>query len=374
VLLGDVESIDPVARVVKLADGELKFDYLIVCTGVSHSYFGHDEWSTLAPGLKTIEDALEIRRRFLLAFEQAERESDAEARATALTFVVVGGGPTGVELAGAMIEIARKAIPRDFRSVNTASARVILIEGQDRVLAGFPPESSQRAKRDLEELGVQVLLGTRVTNIDEQGVEVTPAGGGEARRINAASVIWAAGVRGSPIAGSLGVALDKAGRVPVGPDLSIPGHANIFVAGDLASITMPASERPVPGVAPAAMQMGRHAGRVIREELLAQSRGLDADPAHRAHFVYVNKGELATIGRARAVGVLGFGLKLKLAGFVAWALWACVHVAYLIGFRNRLFTMLDWVWSYLFFERGARLITGDSRLHLREKQPVTPEV
>lgn len=364
VLLADVRSIDLRTREVVLADDRVSFDYLILAAGVTHSYFGHDAWAPAAPGLKTIEDALEIRRRFLLAFEAAERESDPAARRAALTFLVVGGGPTGVELAGAMIEIARRAISRDFRSVDTTSARVVLVEGQERVLAAFPPECSARALRDLQELGVEVLLGARVVGVDSAGVDVQRPGGAPPERIAAANVIWAAGVRASPLAESLGVPLDRSGRVIVGQDLSIPGHSHVFICGDLATITMPGAANPVPGVAPAAVQMGRHAAKIIAAELGELASHSAPDPVHRPPFRYVNKGELATIGRAKAVGIMGFGLGWRLSGFFCWAFWGAVHIVYLIGFRNRVVTVLDWLWAYIFFDRGARLITGDSTVRL----------
>ena len=374
VLLGEVKAIDTRLREVVLTDDRVSYDYLIIAAGVSHSYFGHEAWAPMAPGLKTIDDALEIRRRFLLAFEAAERESDAGARAATLTFVVVGGGPTGVELAGAMIEIARRSIPRDFRSVDTAAARVVLVEGQDRVLAAFPESCSTRALRDLVELGVEVILNARVVGIDAGGVEVLRAGAEKPDRIEAGNVVWAAGVRASPIAESLGVPLDRSGRVIVGQDLSIPGHSEVFVCGDLATVTMAGAPHPVPGVAPAAVQMGNHAARIIMAELAELASHGTPDPVHRPAFRYVNKGELATIGRAKAVGVMGFGLGWKLSGMACWLFWGAVHVVYLIGFRNRLITMIDWIWSYFFFARGARLITGNSTLTIRKPAEALGEV
>lgn len=352
VLLAQAQHVDPDRRVLVLSDGELPYDVLVIATGATHSYFGHDEWAGRAPGLKTVEDALEIRRRFLLAFEAAEREPDARRRRALLTFLVIGAGPTGVEMAGAIAEIARGVLKRDFRTIDTASARVILVEAQDRVLpAGFPPELSERARRDLLAMGVEVRTGQRVT-----AVESPPATGvfiGE-ERIEAENVIWAAGVKASPLGAGLGAPLDTSGRVRVAPDLSVPGRPDIFVVGDLASVDDPHTGKPVPGVAPAAMQMGRHVGRIVAAEARARARGLAPPP--RSPFRYHDKGTLATIGRARAVGVVsGF----KVAGFVAWALWALVHVMSLIGFRNRLLVMLEWAWAYLVYERGARLITGD---------------
>lgn len=376
VLLADVSSIDPQARVVKIkpAPGDsstveqsLPYDHLVLAAGVTHSYFGRDDWASLAPGLKSVEDATAIRAKFLTAFEAAERATDPYERRYHLTFIVVGGGPTGVELAGAMAEIARSILTSEFRSIKTETARVILVEANERVLSSYPTDLSARAKRDLESLGVQVLTSSRVTHIDPRGVEIriaraldlpASAPDPEPLRVDAATVVWAAGVKASPLAASLGVPLDKAGRVLVNPDLSIPNHPEVFVAGDLASAMQHAApSKPVPGVAPAAMQMGRYVARVIRAELAARAQEQSL-PA-RAPFVYINKGELATIGRNKAVGVLGFGLNFPFAGFFAWLFWALIHVTYLIGFRNRLLVMFDWVWSYIFFSRGARLITTD---------------
>ncbi len=366
VILAEAVAIDPVARVVKLADGEQPYDYLILAAGMANSYIGHDAWAAHAPGLKSVEDALEVRHRFLLAFERAERETDPEAIRAALTFVVVGGGPTGVETAGAMAEIARRSIPREFRLVNTAAARVILIEAGARVLAAFPPDLSAAGLQHLKDLGVEVRLSSRVEVIDDLGVVVRGPDGPE--RIDAGTVVWAAGVRGAAVAATLGVPLDRAGRVPVGPDLSIPNHPEVFVVGDLAAAT-DVTGRPTPGVCPAAMQMGSFAAGIIDRE--ARAAAAAAGPARagpaRPAFRYVNRGELATIGRARAVGVIGFGFGAHLKGWVAWALWAGVHITYLIGFRSRLLVLIDWAWAYIVFERGARLITGDTAVRLRTR-------
>ena len=349
VVMGDVTGIDTEARVVHLSGGEaIPYDTLIIATGATHSYFGHEQWAPHAPGLKTIDDALAIRRRFLLAFESAERAGDDASRRAALTFVVIGAGPTGVELAGAMSEISRSALHRDFRRIDTATARVVLIEAQDRVLSTYPYQASVRALKDLKALGVEVLLESRAVEIDAQGVTVVGAHVPDPFRIDAGSVIWAAGVKGSPIATSLGVPLDHAGRVIVKPDLSVPGHPEILVAGDLAHLDDPRTGAPVPGVAPAAMQMGDHVARLIHRSLTAH------DPP-RAPFRYKDKGTLATIGRNRAVACV-FGRVHS--GFFAWLFWALLHVYYLIGFRNRLLTMLEWAWAYITFNRGARLITG----------------
>jgi NADH:ubiquinone reductase (H+-translocating) len=323
----------------------------VVATGATHSYFGHEEWAGLAPGLKSLEDATEIRRRFLLAFEVAERETDELKRQGELTFVIVGAGPTGVELAGAMVEIARKTIPRDFRAIDTKAARVVLVEAGERVLPSFPVELSHRAERDLKELGVEVRVGWRVVGVDEDGVTVEHAVKGKTwnERINAKNVVWAAGVQASPLGRMLGET-DRSGRVRVGPDLSISGHPEVFVIGDLAAVSDKAGQA-VPGIAPAAMQMGRYVARLIVREIRTKS-------ALREPFVYRNKGTLATIGRARAIADLP---RLKIAGFAAWVLWAVIHIAFLISFRTRLMVMIDWAWSYIFFERGARLITGSPR-------------
>lgn len=342
VWLAKAVDIDTARRVVKLTDGELTYDYLIVATGVTHAYFGNDEWEPLAPGLKTIEDATEIRRRFLIAFEAAEREADPEARRALLTFVIVGGGPTGVELAGAMAEIARQVMPGDFRAIDTTTARIILVEGLPRILPSYEEDSSERARRQLERLGVEVRTGARVTQIADECVTV-----GDSERVAAANVFWAAGVEASPLGAKLGVPLDRAGRVEVEPDLSIPGHREVFVAGDLASLEQ--DGEPVPGVAPAAMQMGRYLARMIR-------RDLDGKP--REPFRYFDKGSLATVGRAAAVAEFG---RVHLSGFIAWITWAVVHIVYLIGFRNRLVVMIQWAWAWLLYQRGIRLITNDSK-------------
>ena len=339
VILGEAVEVDLAARKVILRDEELKFDYLILATGATHSYFGHDDWEPSAPGLKTVEDAVEIRRRVLVAYEAAERESDAAAQREWLTFVIVGGGPTGVEMAGALAEISRRVLARDFRRIEPRRARIILIEAAGRVLPAMSPESSRSASRQLERLGVEVLTSTAVTGVDDNGVNHASA------RIAARTVIWAAGVAASPLARSLGVPLDRAGRVAVEPDLTLRGEPRVFIIGDLAA--MQQDGKPVPGVAPAAMQQGRHAARNIIRSI----RGEPREP-----FRYADKGTLATIGRAAAV--IDFG-RIHLSGFVAWMLWLVVHIFYLIGFRNRVLVLTEWAWVYLRNERGARLITGD---------------
>ncbi|MEO8033512.1 MAG: NAD(P)/FAD-dependent oxidoreductase [Acidobacteriota bacterium] len=339
VLLGDATSIDVGRRVITLADGQLTYDYLVVATGATHSYFGHPEWEDDAPGLKTIDDALSIRRRVLLAFEAAERELDPVRQAAYLTLVVIGAGPTGVELAGALSEIARQTMVRDFRRIDPKSARVILVEGRDRVLPPYPPALSARAAQQLAALGVEVLTGATVTGVSDREVRI-----GE-RIIPAHTVLWAAGVQASPLARSLGAPLDRAGRVLVEPDLTIPGHPEVFVIGDLAAVKQ-ADGTMVPGVAPAAIQEGQHMATNL-------SRLVNGQPTVR--FRYRDKGSLATIGRAAAVADFGaFGL----SGFLAWMAWLTIHIFFLIGFRNRFLVITQWAWAYLTYQRGARLITG----------------
>lgn len=351
VWMGEAVDVDVESRTVVLADGRLGYDYLVVATGATHAYFGHDEWAERAPGLKTVEDAVELRGRFLVAFEAAEREADAAARRRHLTFVVVGAGPTGVELAGAMAEIARRDMPRDFRAIDTTTARILLLEGSPRVLPTYPESLSAKARRQLERLGVEVRTDAFVTRIEQDAVYV----GDE--RIEAANVFWAAGVAASPLGARLGAPLDKAGRVLVEPDLSIPGHPEVFVVGDLAQVRQDGGQ--VPGVAQAAMQGGRHAARQIARDLAGKPR---------RPFRYRDKGNLATIGRAAAVADLG---RLKLSGFPAWFVWVFIHILYLIGFRNRLVVLIQWAWAYLWHHRAIRLITGDARLHLERARSGT---
>jgi NADH:ubiquinone reductase (H+-translocating) len=347
VWMGEVVGVDVEAREVLLEDGTAAhYDYLLLATGATHAYFGRDEWARHAPGLKTVDDATEMRRRFLLAFESAEREADADARRRLLTFVIVGAGPTGVELAGAMAEIARQVMPQDFRAIDTTATRIILLEGVDRVLPTYPPELSAKALRQLEKLGVEVRTNALVTEIGDDHVNI----GDE--RIDAENVFWAAGVAASKLGASLGVETDRAGRVPVSPDCSVPGRPEVFVAGDLASM-MQANGAPVPGVAQGAIQMGKHAARQIM-------RDLDGKP--RRDFSFVDKGDLATIGRAAAVARIR---GLKLSGFTAWLIWVVVHIMYLIGFRNRVLVMMQWGWAYLTYHRGIRLITGDQQVELQ---------
>jgi len=342
VLLGEATAVDPVGRTLRVDGRDLDYDFLVVAAGAGDSYFGHDEWRPWAPGLKSLDEALEIRRRVLLAFERAEWESDEAVRRELLSFVVVGGGPTGVELAGALCEIARHSLVRDFRDIDPAQATVLLVEAAGRVLPAFPPDLSAKAARQLEALGVTIRTGARVTKIDGEAVWL----GDE--RIGARTALWAAGVAASPLGTSLGVPLDRQGRVRVEADLSVPGRPEIFVAGDLAAIEQ--DGRAVPGLAPAAMQEGRHAARSIRRRLSGQPT---------RSFRYVDKGTLATIGRSAAVAdIRGW----KISGFFAWAAWLGIHIFFLIGFRNRLLVMIEWAWAYVTWQRGARLITGkDSR-------------
>jgi NADH:ubiquinone reductase (H+-translocating) len=340
VLMADVLGIDVARQTVLLDDGKaIGYDYLIVGTGAAHSYFGHDEWAPNAPGLKTLEDALEIRRRILTAYERAEREEDPARRAPWLTFAVIGAGATGVEMAGTLTEIARHTLRGEFRRFDSREARVILLEGSPTVLSTYPPELQEKAKLQLERLGAVVRTGARVTSIDADGVMI-----GE-ERIAAKTVIWAAGVAASPLGKSLGVALDRAGRVPVGPDLTIAGHPEVFVVGDLAAAA--SDGKPVPGISPAAKQMGRYAAKCILHRL----KGKAALPPFR----YIDYGQIATIGRNAAVAVIG---KLHLSGYPAWLVWLFVHIFFLIGFRNRIVVMIDWAVAYWSFERNARIVAG----------------
>ena len=343
VILGEASSIDTRRKIVQLLDGEVAYDYLIVATGATHSYFGHDQWLEPAPGLKTLEDAVEIRRRVLVAYEAAEREVDALEAANWMTFVIIGAGPTGVEMAGALAEISRRVLERDFRRIDPGKARIILIEAGMKVLPAMSPESSASARRQLERLGVEVITDSPVTAIDDRGV--THGG----TRLDSRTVIWAAGVAASPLGKALGastgVTLDRAGRVIVNQDLSVAGADGVFVIGDLASIK--SDGKPVPGLSPAAMQEGRHAAKNI----LRLIRGEATIP-----FRYRDKGTLATIGKAAAVADIA---GLHLSGLVAWLMWLFVHIFFLIGFRNRFIVIVEWAWTYVRNDRGARLITGD---------------
>jgi NADH dehydrogenase len=341
VVLGTVDGIDLVAKQVILGETRVAFDFLIVATGARHSYFGHDDWERFAPGLKTLEDATAQRKRILLAFERAELEPDAAERARLTTFVVIGGGATGVETVGAIAELAKKALARDYRRINPASARIILAEAADRVLGAFPKDLSEHARRSLEKLGVEVRLGAAVTAVDDDGIML----GSE--RIESRCVIWAAGVQSSPAARWLDIPADRAGRATIGDDLRAPGRDDVFVIGDCAAVSDP-DGKPLPGVAPVAKQQGEYAARAIKAALAGEPF---AKP-----FRYIDFGNLATVGRKAAVADFrGFHLK----GFVGWLVWSAAHIYFLIGFRNRIAVSIDWLWSYLTFERGARLITGD---------------
>ncbi len=340
VLLGEAVSVDLPSRSLQLKDGILHYDYLILATGASHAYFGHEDWEAYAPGLKSLEDALEIRRRILLAFEKAERETDEGRRQALLTFVIVGGGPTGVELAGAIAEISRQVLVSDFRNINPREAHVLLLEAGPRILAAFPEELSAAAEASLLKLGVGIRKNCPVTSI-EPGLVGLATG-----TFRAETVLWAAGVQASPLARSLGVPLDRVGRVLVEKDLTIPGHPEAFVIGDLAAFTYQTG-KPLPGVSPVAIQQGIHAARNIQ-------RAVRGEPT--APFHYWDKGNLATIGRAHAVADFG---RIRISGLIAWLAWLFVHIFFLIGFRNRFIVIFEWAWAYFTFQRGARLITGD---------------
>ena len=341
VLLANATHIDPHTQTVAFDDGmsQLVYDYLIVATGARHAYFGHDEWEAHAPGLKSIEDAFEMRQRFLMAFELAEKsDSDAERQAL-MTFVIVGGGPTGVELAGALAEIVKGALRRDFRRIDTRRARVLLVEAGSRILSTFPEELSAVAKRDLEKLGVEVRLDAPVTNITESLVTIGT------EQIRAGAIFWAAGNAASPLGAMLGATTDRSGRVQVAPDLSVPAYPNVFVVGDLCTIAR-RDGTPVPAVAPTANQTGAHAGRMIARSVAGKSR---------TPFVYFHKGDLATIGRHKAVSVFG---RVTVTGYISWLLWVFVHLMYLVGFRNRVIVFVQWAYAYFTYQRGVRLISG----------------
>jgi NADH dehydrogenase len=339
VLLAEARAIDPGTRTVTLDEGAISYDYLIVATGATHAYFGHPEWEAFAPGLKSLDDALEIRRRTLLAYEIAEREDDPEGRKRLLTFVVIGGGPTGVEMAGAIAEIAHHTLTHEFRTISTAQSRVVLIEAGPSILSTFPEDLRQAARRSLERLEVEVMEGTRVTGIDQKGVLI-----GE-RRLDAGTVIWAAGVAASPLARSLGVPLDRVGRVPIEPELHLAGHPELYVIGDLA-VLKGADGQPLPGVAPVAQQQARHAARNI-------VRSIKREPLQP--FAYHDPGTMATIWRAAAIAQIG---RVHLSGLIGWLVWLFVHIMNLVGFRNRLMVLIQWAGAYISFQRSVRLITG----------------
>ncbi len=345
VLMAEVTGFNLNQHVVETPEEKIPYDYLIVASGARHAYFGHDDWEPLAPGLKTIEDALEIRRRVLLAFELAERRAAAGETGEPLNFAVVGAGPTGVELAGTLAEISRHALAHEFRSIDPKQTHILLIEGGPRVLPAYADDLSQSAQEQLQRLGVEVRTSTIVTRIEPGVVHMGDS------KLNAAVVLWAAGVAASPLGGKLGAPVDRAGRVLVQPDLSVPGHPEVFVIGDLAAVN-DASGKMLPGVAPVAMQQGNFVAKLIRQRV---SGDVDSRPT----FHYWDKGSLATIGRAAAVAEFG---KLHISGFIAWLAWLFVHILFLIGFRNRLLVFIQWAWSYLTYERGARLITGSTSL------------
>jgi len=338
VLLDEATDVDFNNQTVELRDSKLKYDYLVLATGGRTSYFGHDEWETFAPGLKDLDDAVEIRRRVLLAFEEAEKETDPERRRALMTFVVVGGGPTGVELAGAIAELSHFVLARDFRSIYPEEAEILLLEGGPKILPSFAPDLSKSAHRQLADLGVRVLTGAQVTGIDEHGVYLG------AESVRSATVIWAAGVRATSLTQRLGAPIDRAGRVLVNRDLTVPGHHNVFAIGDMTCLEQ--DGKPLPGVSPVAMQMGRRVAGNIRNDLAGK-------PYEEFH--YFDKGNMATIGRKAAIAEIG---KLHLSGFMAWMAWLVVHIFFLIGFRNRFMVLFNWAWSYFTYQRGARLITG----------------
>jgi NADH dehydrogenase len=387
VLMAEVTGFDLARRVVNIPDSEIAYDYLIVAAGAAHSYFGHDEWEPYAPGLKTIEDALEIRRRVLLSFELAERQAAEGKPPTPLNFVVVGGGPTGVELAGTLAEISRHALTHDFRSIDPARTHILLLEGGSRVLPAYAEDLSRSAQEQLNHLGVEVRTSTVVTQIEPGAVDAGNT------RFPATVILWAAGVAASSLGKSLGMPIDRAGRVLVEPDLSLPGHPEVFVIGDLAALK-DEHGKLLPGVAPVAIQQGRFVGKLIREELKSGSLKSQGTPpfsrtsraggdfgvhdfnsevssSQRLAFHYWDKGSLATIGRAAAVAQFG---RIHISGFIAWLSWLFVHILFLIGFRNRLLVFIQWAWSYVTYERGARLITGSTYLPgwAPDQQPQNP--
>jgi NADH dehydrogenase len=354
VVLAKVSGVDLPRREVIAEGRRIPFDYLIVATGAQHAYFGHDDWAGYAPGLKTIDDATYLRRRILLAFEKAEAEPDPDERRRLLNFVVVGGGPTGVEMAGAIAELARRALASDFRNIDPRSARIILVEAAPRLLTAFDEPLSDKARRSLEQLGVEVKLGAAVTDCDCSGVTVGT------ERIESRTLIWAAGVQASPAGTWIGAETDRAGRIKVRADLSIPGHPNVFAIGDTASVTGPDGKQ-LPGVAPVAKQQGKYVAGLLK----ARVNGKDVGP-----FRYRDFGSLATIGRKRAVVQLG---KLRISGFIAWVIWSVAHIYFLIGFRNRIVVAMNWLWNYVTFQRGTRLITGLSGSRVEDMPMPEPQ-
>lgn len=347
VILAEVQAVDVVARIVRTGESEIHYDYLIVATGARHSYFGHEEWEKLAPGLKSLEDAVEIRRRILMAFEFAEKTSDPAAQAAAMNFVVIGGGPTGVEMAGAIAEISRETLARDFRHIDPSTARVILVEGEKRVLSSFPEDLSASARRQLEDLGVEVMTGVHAEKLTEKGLEVA------GKFIPCRVKIWAAGNTASFVGKTLGVPVDRVGRVIVHDDLTIPDHPEVQVIGDLANFSGSKDGKPLPGVSPVAIQQGRHAAHNILHMIAG---------AKPQRFYYWDKGSMATIGRNKAVADLNF---MHISGFPAWLAWLFIHVLFLVGFRNRIAVLFQWAWAYLTFNKGARLITRNFQAEQR---------
>jgi NADH dehydrogenase len=369
VLLAEVTGVDFDARQVQSREAApLEYDYLVIATGAQNGYFGHDDWQAAAPGLKDLDDAVEIRRRVLLAFEAAEREPDPIAQRRNLTFVVIGGGPTGVELAGAIAELATFVLARDFRLINADATRVILIEAGERILPAFAPDLSEHARQSLCGMGVEVRTGFSVTGIDAQGVNVAPSGGaagGASERIEASTVLWAAGVRANGLCAQLGLDVDRQGRAKVEQDCSLPGRPEVFVIGDAARFVPEGEEQPLPGVSPVALQQARFVARQIARSM---------DEREREAFRYFDKGTMATIGRSRAVAQVG---RLHLTGFIAWLAWLALHIVYLIGFRNRIVVMLDWAWAYFAYRRGSRLITGgrlEAGMPVLDATITTPEL
>jgi NADH:ubiquinone reductase (H+-translocating) len=350
VVLGEVDSVDLNSNRVIIRDVAVRYDYLVLAAGATHSYFGRDDYASAAPGLKTLEDAIEIRKRIILSFEEAEYEGDPELRRAKLTFMIIGGGPTGVELAGAIKEIAAKSLPAEFRNIDTTTARIILVEGSGRLLGTFPSELSESALKQLTEMGVEVKLNCRVTDVQPGAVTI-----GE-EQIRAQNIFWAAGVQGNKLSKKLGAELDRAGRVIVAPDCSVPGHRNVFVIGDMAAHKEAETGKQVPGVAQGAIQTGQYVGKLIGAEITGGS-----STNARAPFRYFDKGSLATIGRARAVGeVFGF----KVYGFIAWLFWAVVHIMFIVEFRNRIAVATRWGWNWLLHARDTRLIIGGSEIQV----------
>ncbi len=351
VALGEVTAIDFDKKLVQFDGGELDYDYLVIATGAQQSYFGHDEFRAHAPGLKSIDDALEIRRRLFLAFEEAEWEADIEARKKILTFVIVGGGPTGVELAGAVKEVASETLPREFRNIHCGMARVILVDGGSRLVGPMPEDLSAMAQKVLEKMGVEIHLNVHVTDVTAEGVVI-----GE-ETIPAENVFWAAGVQGQDLAKTLKTEIDRGSRIVVGPDLSIPDHPEVFVVGDAAHATDATTGKPVPGLAQGAIQSGRFVAEIIKAEIAGNA------PQERPRFSYHDKGSMAMIGRGNAIAAIG---KIHYGGILGWISWNILHVMFLVGFRNRFKVMLDWCWNYIWKTRRSRLITGDPEVHIKQ--------